>query len=1192
MMTFFGFIVAFALIWSMAGKIRRLERQTELLEDRLGDMASNAAAKLADSLSPRPESQAVEAGEAGPSTMSKSAAFEEKALVDNDLIENPDAEMSAALPEQQTEFQRAKRIASVARVADGPLTQSEMVRSDNVTGDTPANYAPTIADKMVAEQPENSATEDAVEQVGEPLAVESREEEFSQEEAPPKSRGISFSFEDLFGRRLPIWAGGITLAIAGVLIVKYAIDAGIFGRVFTPTVQIICGLLFGSGLIAGAEAARRYEARVQDPRVAQALSGAGIATLYAAVLMASNFYQLISPLTAFIAFAAITAAALGLSIRFGPPTALLGLAGGLAAPAMIGGLDSNVSLLAVYLGLTIAGMAGVSRMQRWPMLGLAALVGGAGWSLWMILASNALDVIGSLSVGGFVILLAIGLPLLVMRGPRAALMRSAAAIVGAAQLAMLVAFGGFEPLHWGLFALLAAAGQWLSWREKGFEIVPTISLGTSVMLLAIWGDASAFWFTLIGGSLAVIHAGPLLWKMWRIPSRVQDALELSGLAVAIPALSMIHFYLFDGSRDLLFAVLTFAASLIPAVAVATGWKSEGRDGDTRFMWLTATSGILLVGALCFAMPSWLWPLGLAAVAAGLLLFGERASDHRLEPVSAIFAAATFPLALITMQGDGIELVRLVSGNGAAIDIHAGLRWTGLTALFLVFAMRASIVNLRHLGFSATGIFAYFTLAQILPGWALPIGLALIAVAMLFAGLKQKEPVAEKIAAVFALATIPLLMITGDGPINEWTRLFGGTAESGAVIAALRWASLAALGVLFAMRSQFGLLRIAAQIAATLMAYGAISQILPVSLLPLLAPVAMTGLAIWTRRLSWPELAPAAGVLALFVIGWAMVPIWLWLPNALPALVGQPMTIVDPSLTTMMIAKQLLLPALLLGFQLGFLRERLPSPVRDGAAAIAAVMSLISIHSLYRIGFANIFGTDFVEWGLLQRLIWEALLIAAGWLIYRFVQSRFGQDQLLQRGATALVLAGSLHNAWFTLLLHNPLWAAQAVGSMPIVNLLVPAFAMAIGGIILLRSINPDQKLLGERPVQAIKMILILLFAWASLRQFFHGSLLVAPGVFDAEDILRSILAIGLAIGFLLWGIRSEQRDWRIASLVLILLAVCKVFFFDASGLEGLTRIGSFVALGFSLIGIGWLYSRQLGRDAIAQNPAAEDSEPS
>jgi len=43
----------------------------------------------------------------------------------------------------------------------------------------------------------------------------------------------------------------------------------------------------------------------------------------------------------------------------------------------------------------------------------------------------------------------------------------------------------------------------------------------------------------------------------------------------------------------------------------------------------------------------------------------------------------------------------------------------------------------------------------------------------------------------------------------------------------------------------------------------------------------------------------------------------------------------------------------------------------------------------------------------------------------------------------------------------------------------------------------------------------------------------------------------------------------------MLAAAGKVFLFDASGLEGLLRIGSFVALGFSLIGIGWLYSRYL-----------------
>ena len=50
----------------------------------------------------------------------------------------------------------------------------------------------------------------------------------------------------------------------------------------------------------------------------------------------------------------------------------------------------------------------------------------------------------------------------------------------------------------------------------------------------------------------------------------------------------------------------------------------------------------------------------------------------------------------------------------------------------------------------------------------------------------------------------------------------------------------------------------------------------------------------------------------------------------------------------------------------------------------------------------------------------------------------------------------------------------------------------------------------------------------------------------------------------------------------MLVAVLKVFLLDASGLEGLLRIGSFVALGFSLIGIGWLYTRQLSSTAASE----------
>jgi uncharacterized membrane protein len=113
------------------------------------------------------------------------------------------------------------------------------------------------------------------------------------------------------------------------------------------------------------------------------------------------------------------------------------------------------------------------------------------------------------------------------------------------------------------------------------------------------------------------------------------------------------------------------------------------------------------------------------------------------------------------------------------------------------------------------------------------------------------------------------------------------------------------------------------------------------------------------------------------------------------------------------------------------------------------------------------------------------------------------------------------------------------------------------------------------------MALIALFALSALRQLFAGSILTGDEMGQTEDLLRSLLGILLALGFLWWGARTGKRSWRIGSLVLIVLAVFKVFLVDTAGLEGLLRIASFMALGFSLIGIGWVYSRQLARRPAA-----------
>src|SRR3546814_10367217 len=98
--------------------------------------------------------------------------------------------------------------------------------------------------------------------------------------------------------------------------------------------------------------------------------------------------------------------------------------------------------------------------------------------------------------------------------------------VCSSDLALLLAYAGFTPLHWGLFALLAAAEQWLAWRERSLAVVPTTSLALSILLLALWPDALASWFAVVGIALAAIHALPLLARLWRSEEHTSELQSL------------------------------------------------------------------------------------------------------------------------------------------------------------------------------------------------------------------------------------------------------------------------------------------------------------------------------------------------------------------------------------------------------------------------------------------------------------------------------------------------------------------------------------------------------------------------------------------------------------------------------------------------------------------------------------------
>ncbi|MEH3120828.1 MAG: DUF2339 domain-containing protein [Sphingomonas phyllosphaerae] len=838
-------------------------------------------------------------------------------------------------------------------------------------------------------------------------------EQAASQAPPPSSR-----FEDVFGRRLPIWAGGLTLAVAGVLVVRYSIEAGLL----SPWVRVMFGLIFGAGLIGGAEVAMRRDAVVRDPRVRQSLAGAGIATLYAVTLAATHLYDLIGPGTAFVAMAVVTVLAGALALRFGAPSALLGLAGGLAAPALVGAGEPNVPLLTLYLALTVGGLCALGRQQRWWWLGALALAGGFGWGALLILGGG-LDLAAALSIGFYTLALAIALPLL-LAGDRAALLRVAAAVLGCAQLAALVALGGFAPLDWGLFGLISLAILWLSRREPLFADLPALALTVAILLGVAWPAPTVAEMAALLTALVAIHAVPAALRVWRNDARPVDAPMVAAVAAACGVLPALRF---DHA-----GIAAAIGAMLAAGVAARGWRVSGRADDARFATLAITAAVSLALAAAQVLPFAGWASAAALLCAAMMTLADLAGDRRIERSAWTFGAATI----------------------AFLGVDEGMG--------------------RLFGAAGSGQFA----AWIVPA-AAGLGLA--------------------IRATGARAT---------------------TMEP----------------------------------AAVLLGYGAIAQVMPESVLPLI-PVAMLFALAVSRHAAVQPAALAAGAIAT---GWTIAPLLAFGSAAMVAATGA-FVPVDawPSLGSALLRLALPGGAVLVALSL------LPFPraVRRGAAIGAGVLLMVAGH----VALMRAIGIDshaaFLARSMMERALWEGLLAIAA-----VVAWKWGRE----RAAIALGAAALAHGLWFTGIVLNPLIEAQQAGPW-----LTLSYATAGGLLWAAPRLLPA----AVRQRDGALMLLIVVAAFTLLRQVSHAPMPLWTGTGADEQIARSILALVLAGTFLCVGIVRHARDWRLASLALMLGAVMKVFLFDAAGLDGLARIASFAALGFSLIGVGWLYSRYLPDEA-------------
>ena len=420
--------------------------------------------------------------------------------------------------------------------------------------------------------------------------------EAADEEAAPetafKNPLAGASFEDLVGGKLPIWIGGIALVFAGFFLVRYTIEAGLLG----PGARSILATLFAFTLIALSEFGGRLpkigESFTADTRVAQSLAGAGVATLYGTLYMASEIYGLIGVATAFLLVIVVTAIAFVLALRHGPPTALMGLAGGFAAPWVAGMGASNLPTLLLYLAVFIAALFGLAVWRRWLWLLVLASGGGALWSFAMLVSAES----DLAYLGLFIVISGAAAMFALDRfGATDSKWRDAATYapmtLALVQLAMLLPQMDFSIVAWAFFGALSVLAIAMAWRET--KLAP-VMLGALLLsaspLSGAWEERGADGITIAASiAMMLVFAGAGHFALWRNRSPL-----LAWAAAALGAPILVWFC----------AALSFTSSVsdtgwgvsalaIAAASAALAWHQHLLAKDNVLQRLSVAATVLM-----------------------------------------------------------------------------------------------------------------------------------------------------------------------------------------------------------------------------------------------------------------------------------------------------------------------------------------------------------------------------------------------------------------------------------------------------------------------------------------------------------------------------------------------------------------------------------------------------------------------
>jgi uncharacterized membrane protein len=323
------------------------------------------------------------------------------------------------------------------------------------------------------------------------------------EPQPARPASLPALFETLIGGRLLIWVGGVALVVAAVFLIRLTIDLGLIG----PELRMAAAFLFGLILLGLGEWARGAKRLADDPRIAQALVGAGLAVLYAAVYGSYYLYNFIGINAASALMLAITALALGLSLRHGIGTAALGLIGGFLTPWLVGDPDAGALPLLAYLALLDVAVFTIAWRRGWGWLAGVAVLASFAWTGYLLFGP-APD-----AIAGAWFALALGIIAAVLRPAGTSLTWIQPIGIAAVQATILAARQDVGTLGWLAYAAIAIASVAVT-RIKGHPpFVAMLVLLLGLLLLPVRNhllfDASGLISAAVGMTLlfGVVAAG-------------------------------------------------------------------------------------------------------------------------------------------------------------------------------------------------------------------------------------------------------------------------------------------------------------------------------------------------------------------------------------------------------------------------------------------------------------------------------------------------------------------------------------------------------------------------------------------------------------------------------------------------------------------------------------------------------------